>query len=520
MDTLQTFFCLRVLRDATITLGMTTQDFSRLQREKISAAMYRARRMRPYLGRAFARISWWAVHHIPTMGITPNYGIGVRPSTLDRWSVEEIATAICHEVEHPLLRHHQIPAGYSPAEWNYATDRVINGGLNEDPRCVWPREIVPYLPSDIGMAVGHTAEEYYQEAQRQEEERRQAAEQAAQEEEASGDGAEQGEDEGEDDSGAEPGEADEDGEGAPGADEDAQDAKDEDGEGDAEDAQDDAGGDGDGEGDDGSEDAEDDHAAEDTTVPPGCGAGAGNPQGWEAEVDALIGEMSEQERSILDRAVAQEMEAHAAQQGTGSIPGHLLRWTGDVLAPPQVRWQDKLRRCVQRGTSAVGSTRKNYRQGHRLQGAIGWGGGRPVLAGRKAEEPRVLVAVDTSMSMGSDEVGATLAELSGILRVARRNTTFVAIDCAIHSWAPVRHWKQAAALVRGGGGTDFRPVFDEVAKRKAYDIVIFITDGGGPAPETSPDIPVIWALVGPYKQRPYSPRTYQPVSWGECIEVC
>ena len=62
----------------------------------------------------------------------------------------------------------------------------------------------------------------------------------------------------------------------------------------------------------------------------------------------------------------------------------------------------------------------------------------------------------------------------------------------------------------GGGGTDFRPVFEEIEKRGIQpDMLVYLTDTYGSFPTQEPDYPVIWASVIK------SPR----VPWGDVVEV-
>ncbi len=67
--------------------------------------------------------------------------------------------------------------------------------------------------------------------------------------------------------------------------------------------------------------------------------------------------------------------------------------------------------------------------------------------------------------------------------------------------------------VRGGGGTNFIPVFEELKKlRRPPEVLVFATDGCGPAPQVQPPgMSVIWLGIGPYKQK--------PCEWGIYIEV-
>ena len=60
--------------------------------------------------------------------------------------------------------------------------------------------------------------------------------------------------------------------------------------------------------------------------------------------------------------------------------------------------------------------------------------------------------------------------------------------------------------IKGGGGTDFRPVFEYVRKKSLNpDLLLFFTDGYGDAPDNPPPYPVMWVLAN--DSRP-------PAPWG------
>jgi predicted metal-dependent peptidase len=59
--------------------------------------------------------------------------------------------------------------------------------------------------------------------------------------------------------------------------------------------------------------------------------------------------------------------------------------------------------------------------------------------------------------------------------------------------APIR-WP---AVVAGGAGTDFRPVFDALhAQGLPPDGLVWFTDGEGVYPEQAPTWPVLWVIDG------------------------
>jgi predicted metal-dependent peptidase len=117
--------------------------------------------------------------------------------------------------------------------------------------------------------------------------------------------------------------------------------------------------------------------------------------------------------------------------------------------------------------------------------------------------------------MGTKELEKCLIETKGILRATGAPVEFIAADTKVQAMKPVRRISDIKKLLVGGGGTDFRPVFKMFAKRSSNkpDIVIFMTDGYGPAPSKAPvGVTVIWLLMGSW-------GCTKPASWGEAIEV-
>ena len=63
----------------------------------------------------------------------------------------------------------------------------------------------------------------------------------------------------------------------------------------------------------------------------------------------------------------------------------------------------------------------------------------------------------------------------------------------------------------GGGGTDFRPVFDLIKLgNETPEILLYLTDGYGTAPQNNPNFPVIWGVIE---------GGIKPAPWGKEIEI-
>lgn len=240
-----------------------------------------------------------------------------------------------------------------------------------------------------------------------------------------------------------------------------------------------------------------------------CGGCAGNPVPGEEEAAGEEGR-SEVEIERMKRAVAEAIRDQVSK-GQGKVPGSWARWAEATLGAPKVPWQQKLAKMA-RGCLAYRPGAVDYKWTHvsRRQSAVGYGMGVPVLPALRAPVPKVAFIMDTSGSMGKADLEAGMSEARGVLKSCGADMTFCACDAAVHSLKKVRSIQEAVSLVKGGGGTDFRPAFEAIAPDKP-DLVVFATDGYGTAPATPPPFKVIWLLVG-------KPRK-APAEWGEVVEL-
>jgi predicted metal-dependent peptidase len=175
----------------------------------------------------------------------------------------------------------------------------------------------------------------------------------------------------------------------------------------------------------------------------------------------------------------------------GKTPGRLLEELTGASAEAAifVDWKAALRLFVARARAPVHTWSRPSR---RFPDRIGEIPGR-TYSPRVIVKPQLLVAVDTSMSMTTqelEEIGRQLAALADYARI-----TIVECDAEI-----TRVYPFAGALgdVAGRGGTDLRPVFepDFLAAHRPQGVIYF-TDGDGPLPERAPALPVLWILTKP-----------------------
>jgi len=251
-----------------------------------------------------------------------------------------------------------------------------------------------------------------------------------------------------------------------------------------------------------------------------CGSGSGGPPvDGEPEGAAGAKPRSSADLDRIRRDVAEAIQQHVAQKGRGSVPGGLLVWAESELQPPKVRWQDQLRRAIRAGVATIAGrvdyTRTRFSRRQAAFGAVAraLGGSTPLMPALCAPRPRVAFGVDTSGSMGHDELVRAVSEAQGCLRAIGTPITFLACDAAVHETREVRTAAELASQLKGGGGTDFRPVFQAVEElRPKVDLFVFVTDGQGPAPAQAPrGFETIWVLVGPYSSA--------PCGWGKKIQI-
>jgi predicted metal-dependent peptidase len=195
---------------------------------------------------------------------------------------------------------------------------------------------------------------------------------------------------------------------------------------------------------------------------------------------------------------AQIHAAVSASRAMGRLPAELDRIFTELLKP-QVEWRDHIQALFAR---KLGSGSYDWRRPDRrliVQDIYS-----PGRSGFGAEF--VVVAVDTSGSIGPAELNMFMSEVSGILEDIRpKRLACVMCDAVVR----VVHELDDASSLRdiklvGGGGTDFRPVFDWITEQGASpDALVYLTDGMGCFPFQQPNYPVIWGNIYPAAKYPF-----------------
>ena len=211
-----------------------------------------------------------------------------------------------------------------------------------------------------------------------------------------------------------------------------------------------------------------------------CGSGCHShrvPDELDADAEAL----SDFDRTLLRRTVASAIADHQKAHGAGSVPEGLARWAQQTLHP-KVNWRQQfasaLRSSVHHKTGTADYTwqrpsRRQQPQDPVLRPAMT----RPV--------PSITVVVDTSGSMGDDELDRALTEISAIIAtvVPGDSVRVLSVDTDVHADQHIYHTNQIT--LEGAGGTNMAAGIAAAAEAKP-DAIVVITDGFTPWAPTRP----------------------------------
>ena len=200
--------------------------------------------------------------------------------------------------------------------------------------------------------------------------------------------------------------------------------------------------------------------------------------------------LSESEREALLAEWSRHL-ASAAQQArqAGRLSGLLARMV-DGLIEPRLPWRAVLARYL----AEAARDDYTYTRPSRREGDI-------LLPSRRSSEVDAVIAVDTSGSVGTDELAEFIAEIDVLKAQVRARITLLLCDATLSEDSPriFQPWEECLLprQIKGGGGTSFVPVFDWVARQdQPPGVLVYFTDAHGDFPSTAPDYPVIWLIKG------------------------
>jgi predicted metal-dependent peptidase len=180
--------------------------------------------------------------------------------------------------------------------------------------------------------------------------------------------------------------------------------------------------------------------------------------------------------------------AQAARQA-GKLSQSMQRLVDDLLSP-QLPWRALLARYL------MNAARDDYsfqRLSRREVDAL--------MPRLYSQSVNLQVVLDSSGSISRQELQEFLTEIDALKAQMRAEVTLHACDNQLDANGPW-HFSMWDSLVlpeslNGGGGTDFRPVFEWIGRQQnPPHVLVYFTDAEGVFPPLEPDYPVIWLVKG------------------------
>jgi len=131
-----------------------------------------------------------------------------------------------------------------------------------------------------------------------------------------------------------------------------------------------------------------------------------------------------------------------------------------------------------------------------------------IMPSMKGEFIEVGFARDTSGSMSDTALKVITSEVLGLADTFESFRLHIwDNDAKVQSYQVAETYdevKDAVVKVKGRGGTDFRPVFQDIEERGLnISCLIFMTDTFGTFPDTPPSYPVLWVVDSPERTVPF-----------------
>jgi len=173
-------------------------------------------------------------------------------------------------------------------------------------------------------------------------------------------------------------------------------------------------------------------------------------------------------------------------QKQGDLPKGLDRIL-EVKRESTISWRDELYRYV--NTHA----KSDYRFFPPNMKYLYMGVALPAIYG---EALHIAVAIDTSASVDKALLEQFLAELSEIMQIfPSYEIELIECDAKIQHLSTLYPTEPLNVTLKGGGGTDFRPVFEHIElENRDVKFLIYFTDGMGKFPEYLPRIDTLWVM--------------------------
>lgn len=213
---------------------------------------------------------------------------------------------------------------------------------------------------------------------------------------------------------------------------------------------------------------------------PGKMGAVEDPQGKNTQTPSP----AELNQSEQDWKVAAKQAATQAK-AQGKLPGSLSRFVDEILRP-KINWRLSLQQFVQP------TAKSDYCMSPPNRRYVHMGLYLPSL--KSNEMPPIVVCIDTSGSISDEQLNSFRAEIQAIMDYCPTTIDCFYCDHRIQGHDVfTRDNTVKFENCRGGGGTSFEPVFEEVEKLGLRpECLIYLTDLEGSFPDNAPEYPVLW----------------------------
>lgn len=227
-----------------------------------------------------------------------------------------------------------------------------------------------------------------------------------------------------------------------------------------------------------------DQQADETPIVTAQNVGQPTDHDWQAGDDA-------EDATAVARELVNAAQKMMSSETRGLMPGYFLSAVEKINRPPVLCWQKILKKYV--GTISAEKikthTRLNRRQPERFD-----------LSGARDDKVlKIAVAIDTSGSVGDEDISKILNEILAILAKRKHQITVIECDSEVQRVYEVRKPEDVKRKVAGRGGTSFIPVIQYINDHRNFRdaLLIYFTDGYGddsiPKPRTYRNL---WVILG------------------------
>ena len=241
----------------------------------------------------------------------------------------------------------------------------------------------------------------------------------------------------------------------------------------------------------GSVSAQDDDARSQAAITADQAVGHVTDHEWLALEDT--GQMVDVDQMLAEatKELVNEANQIMGAEARGMMPARFSSQVKRLNRPAELNWQSILKKYVGAVAAEKQKTRArlNRRQPRRYD----------LSGSREGKMLRIVVAIDTSASMGDDAIRKIFNEIFAIVSRKRFELTVIECDASIQRVYELKSPNDLPDHVNGRGGTAFTPVINYINENRRFRdaLLIYFTDGFGesriPKPLTYRNL---WVILG------------------------